>query len=127
MPGRPRNNHFGPVFHGVNWFSSFSPNAWQSVCMEPQQAYLLGRACMNVAQAGRLLGRRLSQQERNAAWFALGFWSVGEASESLLDDTLMAVREHLAFISYESPDQPASEAWAEWLLYAPVVELKRRC
>ena len=95
--------------------------------MEPEQAYLLGRACMNAVQAGRLLELRLSQQDRSAAWFALGFWSVGEASESLLDDTLEAVREHSAFISYELPNQPVAKAWAEWLLYAPVVELKRSC
>lgn len=95
--------------------------------METEQAYLLGRACMNVAQAGRLLGQGLSRQDRSAAWFALGFWSVGEVSESLLDDTLLAVREQLADIRYESPDKPVAETWAEWLLYAPVREMKRSC
>lgn len=91
--------------------------------MDAQSAFLLGRACSDVRQAARLLHRRFAGDGEAAAWFVLGFWRLRHAGG--LHDLVLAVAEQRARMDYEPPAQPAIEVWANWLLYAPVAELKR--
>ena len=93
--------------------------------MDAHPAYLLGSACADTRQAARLLRRRFAADGESAAWFVLGFWQLRrpDAIRELSD----AVAEQRARMAYEPPPEPADEAWASWLLYAPVAELKREC
>jgi hypothetical protein len=93
--------------------------------MDVHPAYLLGSACADVRQAARLLRRRFAADGESAAWFVLGFWRIRRSE--LLRDLVAAVAEQRARMAYEPPAEPADEAWARWLLYAPVSELKRCC
>jgi len=91
--------------------------------MDAHPAYLLGSACSDARQAARLLRRRFVADGESAAWFVLGFWRLRQRES--LGDLIAAVAEQRARMAYEPPAQSADEAWANWLLYALVSELKR--
>ena len=91
--------------------------------MEAHPAYLLGSACADARQAARVLRRRFVADGESAAWFVLGFWRLRQHDS--LRDLVTAVAEQRARMAYEPPAESADEAWASWLLYAPVSELKR--
>ena len=93
--------------------------------MDAHPAYLLGRACSDAQQAARMLRRRFAADGESAAWFVLGFWHL--CRPDAIGELADAVAEHRARMDYEPPSEPADEAWARWLLYAPVAELKRAC
>ena len=93
--------------------------------MDIHPAYLLGSACVDTRQAARLLRRRFAADGESAAWFVLGFWRLRRPDA--IRDLVDAVAEQRARMDYEQPAERADDAWASWLLYAPVSELKRAC
>ena len=93
--------------------------------MDPQSAYQFGRAITDARQAAHRLWRTMLPLGRNSAWFVLGYWRVENPSEALVDQTFEAIQERMAYISYEGFWEPADESWTEWLVYAPVAEVRR--
>lgn len=93
--------------------------------MDPQSAYQLGQQMTDAAQAARELWKTMLPRGRCSAWFVLGYWGVESPTEELVEDLFRAIQERRAYISYEGFWEPADESWAEWLAYAPVVEVLR--
>jgi hypothetical protein len=91
--------------------------------MDAHPAYFLGSACADVRQAARLLRRRFISDAESAAWFVLGFWRLRQAD--IFRDVVKAIAEQRAIMAYDPPAEPADDAWARWLLYASVQEVKR--
>lgn len=93
--------------------------------MDAQNAYQFGQAITDARQAARRLWKTMLPHGRSSAWFVLGYWRCENPSAKLVDQTFDAIQEHMAWMAYEGACQPADRAWAEWLLYASVAEVRR--
>ncbi|UCG73650.1 MAG: hypothetical protein JSV45_04565 [Chromatiales bacterium] len=93
--------------------------------MDAQNAYQFGRAITDARQAARRLWKTMLPHGRSSAWFVLGYWRLESPSAKLVEQTFAAIQEQMAYMAYEGACQPADQAWVEWLLYAPVAEVRR--
>ena len=93
--------------------------------MDAASAYRLGQAITDTRQAARQLWKVMLSHGRGSAWFVLGYWQKKQPSAQDVDQTFAAIQEHMAYMAYEGFRYRTDEAWADWLLYAPVAELRR--